>query len=303
MLVQTRIPWRELANQVLVALVAVAGYSILISWLDVRFHLEELHLPVGLLTLLGTTLGILLAFRTNASYQRWWEARIIWGQIVNDSRTWVRQLQEFVEPGEDPVESSDVVVRRMAHRQIAWCFALARTLRDQPWIDNVQGMVSEEEKDQLSTIRNVPNALLSNQSIDLRKLRKREAIDPFQFVTLEQTLTRLTNSMGGCERIKNTPFPRTYRQWILFLVYCFVVLLPFALVEMPAYGLVMTSIPIALGFLVVERIAVYLEDPFIHRAASTPMLALSRTIEINIRQMLGETETPPPLEPEHGVLY
>jgi len=108
--------------------------------------------------------------------------------------------------------------------------------------------------------------------------------------------------MGGCERIKNTTFPKSYSLLVHLLIYVFVMFLPFGLVEVPAIGLVVTSIILAFAFLLIERVSIYLQDPFSARSSDTPMLALSRTIEINIKQMLGEEIIPEPRRPENGVL-
>lgn len=127
-------------------------------------------------------------------------------------------------------------------------------------------------------------------------------LELFQFIELEKTLTRLTNSMGGCERIKNTIFPTSYGRMVHALNYIFVAILPFGLVNVPAVGLVLTSMTLAFVFLFIEQVSVYLQDPFSNRPSDTPMLALSRTIEINIKQMLGDDDLPPLLTPEDGVL-
>lgn len=302
MIVQPSIPFFRLSKELWPVITLVTVYSAGISVVDLEFRLET---PVdGLATLPGALIGILLAFRTNACYLRWWEARILWGKIVNDSRSWVRQVLEFATlsvPGEVAKPDSQLV--RMSHRQIAWCYALTRSLRTQdPFVD-IQGMLPDDELAQLRDQKNVPNAILMNQARDMRDLRDSDRIDSFQFVRLEDTLTRLTDSMGGCERIRNTPFPQSYQLWIKYLIYLFIIFLPFSLVELTAIGLIFVTVPIAAGFLIIDRVATYLEDPFVHRVSSTPMLTLSRTIEINIRQMLDEPDPPPMLEPVKGVLY
>ena len=113
----------------------------------------------------------------------------------------------------------------------------------------------------------------------------------------------MTNSMGGCERIKNTMFPTTYSRVVHWLIYVFVFFLPFGLVNVPAVGLVVTSLILSFAFLMIDRVSTYLQDPFSNRPSDTPMLSLSRTIEINIKQMMGEQELPQPRAPEDGVLY
>jgi len=304
MIVQPSIPLFQLTKELWPVIALVTAYSIGISLLDQKYHLEDLHMPAGLATLPGALIGILLAFRTNACYLRWWEARILWGKIVNDSRNWVRQILEFATPTTDEgLAKPDSQIVQMAHRQIAWCYALTRSLRKQdPFVD-IGGILPPAELEQLQNQKNVPNAILLNQARNLRNLRNQNRIDSFQFIRLEETLTRLTDSMGGCERILNTPFPQSYQIWIKYLIYLFIIFLPFALVDMPAVGLVFVTVPIAVGFLIIDRVATYLEDPFVHRVSSTPMLTLSRTIEINIRQMLDEQDLPPMMEPVKGVLY
>lgn len=299
-LIRSRFKWRQMIVQLWPITLVISFYSIFVSWVDANVHLENFDLPVAFATIPGAFVGILLAFRTNSSYGRWWEARILWGQIVNDSRTWVRQLIAFSGDADDV---SQELVRRMSHRQIAWCYALTRSLRKQPALKDIENLVNRDEFSALSKHSNIPNALLLGQAKELRKLRDHNTIDPWQFVALEETLSRLTDSMGGCERIRNTPFPPHYSTWIHFLIYLFIALLPFSFVDAPAIVMTLVTVPVAVGYLVVEKVALYLEKPFAEMQTGTPMTALSRTIEINIRQMLGESTMPPELLPENDVLY
>ncbi len=277
----------------------VTLYSLAISGLDAKYHLETLQLPVGVATLPGAFVGMLLAFRTNSSYGRWWEARTIWGRIVNDSRSLVRQLLAFTSDQDDPQASKRV--HQIAHRQIAWCHVLTRSLRKEDPLCDVAKLLSAEELKSLVPQHNVPNAILLKHAEDLRGLRESGAIDTWQFVALENTLTRLTDSMGGCERIRNTPFPPLYSKWIHSLIYLLICLLPFALVHMPALGLIFVTVSIAVGFLIVEKVAMYLETPFSDGMSCTPMSTLSNTIEINIRQMIGDSDLPQKMQPTNGV--
>lgn len=196
----------------------VTIYSSVISWIDANYHLERYQLPIAVGTLPGAFVGILLAFRTNSSYARWWEARILWGSIVNDSRTWVRQLIAFTADG----DSSNATISKMAHRQIAWCHALTRSLRRQDPLSDLEDLVDEAELTALRRHNNVPCGLLLRQAEDLSRMHDEGLIDTWRFVTLEGTLTRLTDSMGGCERIRNTPFPPHYRTWVHYLIYLFI---------------------------------------------------------------------------------
>jgi len=283
-------------------MVPIAIYMGLISWLDILYHYEEYNLPVSIIAIPGTVIGLLLAFRTNSCYCRWWEARIIWGAIVNDSRTWVRQLLEFSDTGKEPAVA-DPHLRAMAYRQSAWCYTLARSLRKQSPLVDVEHLIEEPERDQLEKHDNVPNAILLNQAEGLRAFHDENKLNTYQFVELERTLLRLTDSMGGCERIKNTTFPTSYSYLVSIFIYLFIILLPFGLAAMPPLGLFATALSLAFTFLIIDRVADYLQDPFEDRPSDTPMLGLSRTIEINIRQMLGETEVPERSTPSNGIIY
>ena len=284
--------------------VIISLYVCGIAWLDIQYHLEVYNFPVAIVVAPATFIGLLLAFRTNASYGRWWEARILWGAIVNDSRTWVRQLMEFEKSASaDPAKPVDEQIRKMAIRQAAWCYALCSSLRgEDPW-SHLEGLLESSEIETLRTQKNVPNAILKKQGEDLRQLYDAQRIELFTFVELERTLVRLTNSMGGCERIRNTIFPVSYSRMVTALIYGFVILLPFGLVNVPPAPLIAASLCLSMAFLLIDRIAQFLQDPFSKHPSDTPMLTLSRTIEINIRQMLRETELPDPIQPENGIAW
>lgn len=301
MVIDSYKPFAKMAAELWLPMLVTFLYLLVIVGLDLQFHLEIYNFPIAIVGVMGTVIGLLLAFRTNASYQRWWEARILWGAIVNDSRTWVRQLLSFTQMNNiNP--APDVDLRPVSIRQVAWCFALSRSLRKQQPTQDLEMMLSADEIRSFQSVHNIPNEILLRQAKELRRMYDAGRLELFQFIELEKTLTRLTNSMGGCERIKNTIFPTSYGRMVHALNYIFVAILPFGLVNVPAVGLVLTSMTLAFVFLFIEQVSVYLQDPFSNRPSDTPMLALSRTIEINIKQMLGDDDLPPLLTPEDGVL-
>ena len=279
-------------------------YMIGISILDHNFTLEEVHIPIALITVPGTVIGLLLAFRTNSAYDRWWEARIIWGAIVNDSRTWVRQLMTFVK-FEDQKSANYHKVENMAFRQIAWNYALSSHLRRQDASKSIEQLIDKDELKLLNIKSNIPNGILYNQATDLKLLHKEGKLDSYQMVQLDETLSKLTDSMGKCERIKNTVFPSSYSLLVDLLIYMWIVFLPFGLiglVDVIGYIIIPATTSLAFSFLVIDRIAIYMQDPFENKPSDTPMLTLSRNIEINIKQELNETDVPGPLLPDDGVL-
>lgn len=278
--------------------IAVILYVSAIEALDIRYDWKDSAFPLPVIAIMGTVIGLLLAFRTNSCYGRWWEARILWGAIVNDSRTWTRQLLEFTASADT---NRQTTLTRLCHRQIAWCYSLSRTLRGQDATQDIGTLLTEQEICEIRE-KHVPNLLLLRQGQELRALKEQGHLQTFEFIELEKTLLRLTNAMGGCERIRNTTFPRSYTRIINLLIYLFVICLPFGLVDLPWFGLVSTSISFAFAFLMIDRVSIFLQDPFSNRPSDTPTQSLSRTIDINIREMLGETNLPEKRKPVNGIL-
>ena len=202
--------------------IAVVLYVSVIEGLDIRYDWKDNAFPLPVIAIMGTVIGLLLAFRTNSCYGRWWEARILWGAIVNDSRTWTRQLLEFTASTGTECQTT---LTRMCHRQIAWCYALSRGLRGQEATQDLGNLLAEEEICEIRE-KHLPNLLLLRQGQELRALRQQGHLETLEFVELEKTLLRLTNAMGGCERIRNTTFPRSYTRMINLLIYLFVICLP-----------------------------------------------------------------------------
>ena len=296
----TKLFW-NLFRELLWPLTPLSVYLLAVTWADFQFHLEIYNFPITIVAVLGTVIGLILAFRTNSSYDRWWEARKLWGSIVNDSRTLVRQLCTFL-PEVNSGQPSDIL-RQASYRQAAWCYALGRSLHGQEACQDIAALIAVDELRTYTNVRNVPNAILLRQACQLRQAYNAGHLDSYQFVELERTLLRLTNWMGGCERIRNTTFPTSYSRMVTGMVYLFVFFLPFSLFNVPSPALLFTSLSISVALLLIDRVAVYLQDPFSNRPSGTPVLSLSRTVEINIRQMLNEHDVPELPKPVEGTYY
>jgi len=301
MVVTSRIPWKRLFEDLKWSLMIILIYNLAILYFDLYEHLIHFTIPVSLISIPGTVIGLLLAFRTNSAYDRWWEGRIIWGAIVNDSRTLARQLTTFTEYS-NPNSKTNCLVRKIITRQIAWSYVLCRVLREQsPWAEMPE-FLDKSEIAQLEKAKNIPNLLLQTSSEELRQIAESQVIDSFQYMQIDSTIGRLTDSLGKCERIKNTVFPVMYSRFLDVLIYFFIVLLPYSMVESSAHLLMPVSISFSIAFLAVDRIAFYLQDPFEDHASDVPMYAISRNIEINLKQQLGEADIPQSIEPVNGTL-
>lgn len=269
---------REIKSQILF----VGIFAIAIGLLDMMPWFRKISLPLNIPALLGTAVSLLLAFRTSQSYERWWEARTVWGAIVNDSRTFIRLIIQFL-PAED-----DKTIRDFAERQIVWTYALGESLRKLPFSDKVQQYLNEHQIKGF----NIPNALLDAHSKQIKEIAVSKGLTDFQQMQLNDIVTRLCDSMGKCERLKNTVFPRSYSILVHILIYVFALILPFGLDDSQLVIEIIITFLIPIVFIAIEKTSIIMQDPFENRPVDTPVTSLAQTIEINIRQMIGEQNVP-----------
>jgi len=288
---------------------ATAGPLVLVSIYSVGVVLYEqetdtpLDLPIAIPAMLGTAISILLGFKTSAAYDRWWEARKIWGGIVNDSRTFGRQVVSFLRPAS---EEDPAVIQRLAedllHRHIFWVYALSRALRKEAVLQGNLELLPEGEALALERSVNVPNELLDRQARDLRGALDSGWLDTYQHVAIEGSLTRLTDHMGRCERIKNTGFPAHYGYLASRILWLFALLVPWSLGRDLIWWTIPVTIAVILTFWMIWVIGEALADPFENRPTDTPMTSLAETIERDVRHQLGEAYTLPDRSQDGGVL-
>lgn len=290
-------------------------------------------LAIEPLSIIGIAVSFYLGFKNSQSYDRFWEARKIWGAIVNYSRTWGMQVLSSVS---DAPEDQRILI----HRQLAWINALRVQLRKPTTFsldrskslkrsiedygaygsvtEIIRPFVSEEELGSLQHRKNIATHLNKQQGIHLKKLMQEGKISEFQNLMLQKVLEENYNFQGMCERIKNTPFPRQYAYFGTVFAWIFVLLLPFGLLnafdeeilKLPPSGRVwleaaaiFLSVLISWIFITIDRVARNSEDPFEGRFNDVPMTAICRTIEIDLRDMLDEQPLPEKVEPVNNILY
>jgi len=194
--------------------------------------------------------------------------------------------------------------RELVYAQIGFVNALRCHLRRQDPLPEVAPFFRAPVVEALHGEQNVPAAILAWMATRLRRLLDgRRPEDAYRLVALDETLSELTNLMGGCERIKNTPIPRQYDFLPRVMVRAYLIILPLGMVRELALFTPVVSAVISFLFLSLDQIGRNVEAPFENDVHDTPMTALCRTIEINLRQMLGEAELPPPVQPANGFLY
>ncbi len=185
----------------------------------------------------------------------------------------------------------------MAHRQIAWCYSLSKSLRNHDAKKHLLHFITKKELRSLHGHSNIPLALLDHQSQDLCQLHAQKLINDYQQVQIDGTLLRLCASMGQAERIKNTFFPKTYRLTLHLFIYIFLVTLSLSLTNLQGPTEVLLMVFISLPFFLLEKIATSIQDPFENTPTDTSMTSISRTIEINIKQLLEiENDVPEPID-------
>lgn len=296
MLLSHGIPITYIFKKIKREFVFVILYILLFNFLNSLFNLRFLAVPFALPGVIGTAISIILAFRINQAYARWWEARIIWGEIVNESRSLIRQVLSFIHGQEE--SSIKALQQKLAYRQIAWTYALGQSLRNLDPLENLDNLISQEKKEAMKNENNVPNALLLEHGRDIQTAFKNNWITDMQLSRLDTTLSNLSTAMGKTERIKNTIFPMLYSRILHIFLYLFIFLLPLGLSDHAFWITAPVIISIAAVFFLIEATSLNLQDPFENKPNDTPVTAIARTIDINIRQMLSETEMPPKLSPK-----
>lgn len=318
-------------------------WAITIIYLHSNLGLKFVILPALPISMIGIAISLYLGFKTTSAYNRWWEARQIWGSIINDSRTWANQTHNLLSlPGR--ADASTKEAHALIRRHLAWVNALAFQLRktsrlaaaDKRHIFDFRNTDSDatatgspecyerylpdEEVQYLRTVANPATHIVKKQGEALRALQKRKALDNNRMVEMMQVLGRFYDYQGACERIKNTPFPRQITYFGRAFSWMFIALLPLALydsfesafkeharidsvADIDMLPMVLFTMVISWLFYVLQKVSESCEDPFEGGPTDVPISALTRVIEIDLLQMLGEEDIPEPAQPIHDVLY
>jgi putative membrane protein len=274
--------------------------AVLFIWdcvVTITYFLLPFKAPSLPLTLFGTALALFLGFRSNSAYQRWWEGRILWGAMINASRSLARASRNFL-----PDPEASELKRTIVYRQIAYVNALRCQLRRQSPDEEVLRFLSRRDADFALARTNRANGLLDGTGRRIDTARRAGWIDTIQQTQMESVLIDIANAQGGMERLKNTPLPNQYRFFPTFFAHIFCVLLPIGLVQDLGFATPLGSTLAGLMFLAVLRVGDDLVDPFANTVHDLPLSSMCRTIEIDLLQSIGEPP-PEPLTPVKGILW
>lgn len=302
MIVRDHLPFKRIWPTVARRLMLLFLFDSTVALLYALMGWEFLALPGLPLSTMGGAIGIFLAFRTNSAYERWWEARILWGGLVNNSRTFARQVLTLIDDDSTGTGPS-LLKKRLVNLQLGFIAAVRCHLRRQNPFPELRGHLGIKCAEELRAYSNVPSAILVKSAETVREAKENGLLSDFRWVQIDATLTELTNLLGSCERIKSTPLPRQYDFFPRILITAYCLLLPFGLVQGMGLLTPLASTVVSFIFIALETVGREIEAPFENTVHATPMTSISRSIEINLRQIIGERGVPAEVQPVDGFLY
>lgn len=268
----------------------MAGWASLVVGLDLllQSRVGSLEVPPTVHALAGVALGLLLVFRTNASYERFWEGRKLWGGIVNETRNLARAASVFL--------AQEPALRAAAIRwTAAFAYSSMHALRDEKSLGPLAQQLPAGEVDETLAAQHVPLAVSRRITGLLAEARRRQHLSDYLLVTIDANVQQLIDYLGGCERIKKTPLPFAYVIHLRRALILYLFTLPFALVEQFGWATVAFTLIISYILFGIEEIGVEIENPFGTDANDLPLEDICATIEKNLLAVIEN----PPLEETH----
>jgi putative membrane protein len=308
--------------------------SIIPTILYLYFDIKWIAIPWTVVALLGTATAFIIGFKNTQTYNRTWEARQIWGAILNSSRVWGIMSRDFI--------SDEQKSKELIYRHFAWLTALRYQMRDIKEWENIENKsnkeyqqyydiperttsleyelskyLSKDELDYILTTKNRAAQLLSLQSKNLKQNQEDGFLDNFRFIEMQKIIRDFFDNQGKSERIKNFPYPRQFATISSLFIKLFCILLPYGMLKefdklnenmtgIMQGNMVLLVIPFSIiitwVYTSLEQVGESTENPFEGGANDVPISQMSRTIEIDLREMLGETDLPPALQPKNKII-
>ncbi len=304
-----------------------ALYGFIIYFTSHYFNID-FSLPWGPIAIIGIAVAFYLGFKNNSSYDRTWEARKIWGSIVNNSRTFGAFAISYVQG-----KNQDEIRKELIYRHIAWMTALRHQLRlSKQWEHTENRLnflyvptvcedynnklnkelscyISQKEILELEGKSNKATQILKNQSIRLQELRDQDYFEDFRHMELSKLIGNLYTDQGKSERIKNFPFPRQYASVAIWMTYVFCAFIPFGLIDAieDKQNWIIYLCPFLSGlitwiFFLMEKIGDYSENPFEGTYNDVPITSISKSIETDLKEMINDPDIPEPYLENNGFL-
>ncbi len=327
--IQHFIPWTQgkILKMLLLSITPTALYYFA-GW-------HWLAIPWAPVALTGIAAAFISGFKNTQTYNRTWEARQIWGAIVNNSRSLGIMVKDFIRPADNARSLHTTIL----YRHFAWLTALRFQLRETRSWENVKtksynraylkyysvpewessldeelkSFLTEQERQYILSTRNRATQILAQQSEQLKNLNLQGVIGDYNYVALENQLKELYEHQGKCERIKNFPYPRQFSSINLYFTNLLCFLIPLGFIgELSRYtgklgdAWIWLTVPLSVlvgwVFLVLEQIGENTENPFEGNANDIPITQICRNIEIDLREMFGEKDLPPAIQPQNNIV-
>ncbi|MDG2330992.1 MAG: bestrophin family ion channel [Flavobacteriales bacterium] len=249
-----------------------------ISWIEIKYFSESEVLDnLGVIySLIGFVLSLLLVFRTNTAYDRWWEGRKKWGSLVNDSRNLALKINSMVDLKAD-LEFFGRMIPNYA-------FAMKEHLREGVLVEELQ--LTEQEKIDISKVDHKPSYVAMKMYDRLDDLKKRKEITQEEFLSIDKNLLSFSDIIGACERIKKTPIPFSYSMFLKKFIFIYVVTLPIAFIISLGYYTIPIAMFVFYVLVSIEILAEEIEDPFGKDANDLDTDGISTTIRSNVQEIL-----------------
>ncbi len=271
-------------------LLALFAWDIVVVLLFQLAHRPWMDQPALPFSLIGSALVLFLNVRNTTAYARWWEARTLWGSVTNNSRSFSRQMATLL-------GGAPELTRAMA----AFAHALRGALQGIDATPQVQALLTPELAARVRGRRNQANAILFEIGVAVRAQAEARGVHPAAQAEIDRLLSDLANGQGGLERIRNTPLAIQFSVLPRLLVRIFCVVLPLSMVQELGWITPLGSTLVGFLFVALDEIGSELESPFQAGPHAVPMAAITRTIEIDLLQSIGDP-APEPMQPVRGVL-
>jgi len=261
-------------------LIIIALYTTGFAYLEQTYlqQYEYMFSKIGqFFGFIGFAFSMLLVFRINSAYDKWWEGRKTWGALVNNCRNFALKIRAFVPDSEKDIK--DKLYDWMA----AFPASLRNHLRDEIRVDNLP--LSDELKKDIGGKKHIPNAIAGEIYVLLKKLKDHRHLSEEEMILLDKEVKSLTDILGVCERIKNTPIPYSYNMFLKKLIFIFILLTPLAFVEALHYWTVGLTVLVFYIFVGLEYISEEIEEPFGTDSNDLPLDDLADKILENIREI------------------
>ncbi len=272
----------------------IMAFTAVVAWVQIELvPFEGSGLDITIFSLLGVVLSILLSFRTNTAYDRWWEGRKLWGELVNNCRNMAAYMHSAFP------EDDQQVRRYIAFRMSNFCVVLKEHLRNSLEMNELLS-VTEEEIQVYSTKSHLPSFIAYEIMHSIQGLFKAGDIKGEDLINLHEHTKALLNIAGACERIRKTPIPFSYNVYLKLFISIYAICLPFALIPMFHYWAVIPVGFIFFAFIGLELMAEEIEDPFGLDCNDLPIAEIANTIKKNIFEIF---ELRQPEQEPAGELY